>query len=231
MTWTPAGWRPVPGGFEYGWGPTLVLLPGLRGDPTEYAALAPRIPGRTLRLVTLPDAGPRLTDIAAAVARDLPAGEWDVLGASFGGLVGWALPPDRVRTLTTIGTLPNRTPRAARMRAYAAVVRRLPERVYQEIYGPRARASMAEDGADGALLDAVTIPPGRVLADRLAAIAAWGLSARPPGRHPTWLWGATDRFISWSSAEVTAAGMEPVVVPGGHRPHLSHPTEVARWVR
>ena len=183
--WRPAGWRPVPGGFEYGWGPTLVLIPGLRGDPSEYVALAPRIPGRTLRLVTLPDAGRRLTDIAAAVVADLPRGEWDVLGASFGGLVGWAMPADRVRTLTTIGTLPHRTPRAARMRAYASVVRRLPERVYQEVYGPRARASLAEDGADDTLLEHVALPPARVLADRLSAIAAWGLPDRPPGTRHT----------------------------------------------
>ena len=224
------GWRRVPGGFEAGEGPTLVLLPGIRGDPREFERLVPRARGWRTRLVVLPDAGPRLHGIAAAVLRDLPEGTWDVVGASFGGLVGWALPPDRVRTLTTIGTLPHTTPRAQRMRWASLALRAAPARLYRELYAPRARASLEEDGADDALLDAVHLPTRDVFADRLAAIAAWGLPARPPGRRHTWIWGATDRFIQWSAADVTAAGLEPVVVPGGHRPHLSHPTEVARWL-
>lgn len=224
------GWREVPGGFETGDGPPLVLLPGIRGDATEYARLVPRLRGWRVRLVTLPDAGPRLADIAAAVARDLPGGAWDVVGASFGGLVGWALPRERVRTLTTIGTLPHPTPRARRMAWFAAVLRRAPHRLYREYYGPRARASLQEDGADDTLLDSVHLPPRDVMADRLAAIAAWGLPATPPGARPTWMWGATDRFVTWTAADVRGEGMEPIVVPGGHRPHLSHPTEVARWL-
>lgn len=226
----PNGWRAVPGGFETGEGPLLVLLPGIRGDATEFVRLVPRLPAWRMRLVTLPDAGPRLADIAAAVARDLPEGAWDVVGASFGGLVGWALPPGRVRTLTTIGTLPHPTPRALRMRWAAALLRRTPHRVYREYYSSRARTSLEEDGADGDLLDAVTLPPRDVMADRLAAIAAWGLPEVAPGKRPTWLWGATDRFATWSAAEVREAGLEPIVTPGGHRPHLSHPTEVARWI-
>lgn len=226
----PGGWRVVPGGFETGDGPTIVLLPGIRGDPDEFAQLVPRLSGWRVRLVTLPDAGPRLVDIAAAVARDLPAGDWDVVGASFGGLVGWGLPPARVRTLTTIGTLPHPTARARRMRWVAEVLRRAPNRLYREYYGPRARTSLEEDGADDTLLDSVQIPPRDVFADRLAAIAGWGLPATPPGRRPTWMWGATDRFVTWSPAETRAQGLEPLVVPGGHRPHLSHPTEVARWL-
>lgn len=228
----PPGWRPVAGGYEAGAeeGPPLVLLPGIRGDPREFERLVPRLAGWRVRLVTVPAAGPRLAGIAAAVARDLPAGPWHVVGASFGGLVGWALPPERVASLTTIGTLPHPTPRARRMRAYAAAMRALPERVYAELYGARGRASLEEDGADEALLAAVALPPRDVMADRLAAIAAWGLPARPPGRTHTWIWGATDRFIQWGPAEVRAAGLSPVVVPGGHRPHLSHPTELARWL-
>lgn len=224
------GWREVAGGFQTGDGPPIVLLPGIRGDATEYARLVPRLKGWTVRLVTLPDAGPRLVDIAAAVARDLPAGAWHVVGASFGGLVGWALPKERVRTLTTIGTLPHPTARARRMRWAAAVLRCTPDRLYREYYGVRARESLQEDGADGGLLDSVYLPPRAVMADRLAAIAAWGLPAVTPGLRPTWMWGATDRFATWTAAEVRAEGKDPIVVPGGHRPHLSHPTEVARWL-
>jgi hypothetical protein len=115
------------------------------------------------------------------------------------------------------------------MRWYAGALRRLPRRVYHELYAPRARASLQEDGADDTLLDHVRIPDRDVFADRLAAIAAWGLPARPPG-PATWLWGATDRFVTWTVTEVRACGMEPLVVPGGHRPHLSHATEVRRWL-
>lgn len=228
----PPGWRPAPGGFVAGPadGPPLVLLPGIRGDPREFERLVPRLAGFRVHLVTLPDAGPRLAGIAAAVAVNLPAGPLHVVGASFGGLVGWALPPDRVATLTTIGTLPHPTPRARRMRLYAAALRALPARVYAELYGPRGRTSLEEDGADEALLASVHLPARDVMADRLAAIAAWGLPRVPPGRAHTWIWGATDRFIQWGPGEVHAAGFTPVVVPGGHRPHLSHPTELARWL-
>jgi pimeloyl-ACP methyl ester carboxylesterase len=206
------------------------LIPGIRGDPLEFERLVPRLAGWRVHLAVPPSAGPRLSRIAAALADQLPAGPWDVVGASFGGLVGWALPAQRVRSLTTIGTLPHPTPRARRMRWAAAALRLLPDRAYRELYAPRARASMEEDGADTTLLESVRIPPRDLLADRLAAIAAWGLPKRPPGARPTWLWGSTDRFIQWSAADVGAAGMEAVVVPGGHRPHLSHPTEVARWL-
>lgn len=205
---------------------TLVLIPGIRGDPGEYARLVPLL-RRDVHVVATPDAGPHLAEIAAAVAATLPNGEWDVVGASFGGLVGWALPPARVRSLTTIGTLPWPTPRARRMALAAALLRRAPERLYRELYAPRARASWEEDGGDP--LDTLVIPPGRVFADRLAAIAAWGLPLRPPGRA-RWIWGATDRFIQWNTGELIAAGLDPIVVPGGHRPHFSHPSEVARWL-
>lgn len=218
------------GSWEVGDGPLMVLLPGIRGDPAEFERLVPCLPGWRVRAVALPeDAGPSLQAVAAAVLDRLPAGPFHVVGASFGGLVGWALPRDRVRSLATLGTVPHRTPGARRTRWVAAALRTLPERAYRELYGPRARASMAEDGADDALLERVHIPSRRALADRLAAIAAWGLPTHPPG-PATWMWGATDRFVTWDVATVRHAGMEPLVVPGGHRPHLSHPSEVARWL-
>ncbi|MFZ5479178.1 MAG: alpha/beta fold hydrolase [Myxococcota bacterium] len=206
----------------------IVLIPGIRGDPSEFARLLPILP--EARAVAIPDdAGDRLSTVAARLLAELPDEPIDVVGASFGGLVGWAMPAARVRTLTTIGTVPWRTPRAARCAWAARALRVLPDRVYAEVYGPRARAAMREDGADERLMEEVRVPPRRALADRLAAIAAWGLPPRPPapGR---WLWGATDRFVTWDEGDVRARGMEPMALPGGHRPHLSHPSEVARWL-
>ena len=208
----------------------LVLLPGIRGDPAEYEPLVRCLVGWELILVTLPDdGGPTLAGIAARLLPTLPEGPFDVVGASFGGLVAWALPADRVRSLTTLGTLPFPTPRARRCAVAARLVRTLPRRAFAELYGPRARASMAEDGADERLLERVRIPGRDSFADCLAAIAAWGLPPRPPGRA-RWLWGATDRFVTWDVPGVRVAGLDPLIVPGGHRPHVSHPTEVARWL-
>lgn len=208
----------------------MVLLPGIRGDPAEWERLAPLMRGWRVRAVSLPDhGGPTLAGVAAKVLATLPDEPMHVVGASFGGLVGWALPPERVLGLTTLGTLPSFTPRARRCIWAARALRRTPDRVYAELYGPRSRVSMREDGADDDLLLRARIPPRRTFADRLAAIAGWGLPARPP-LPATWMWGATDRFVTWDVHEVRRAGMEPLVVPGGHRPHLSHPSEVARWL-
>ena len=205
----------------------LVLLPGIRGDPAEYARLVPRL-GREVVVLPLPET--EEDDLAAIAARlPLPEGPIDVVGASFGGLVAWALPPGRVRTLVTIGTVPFRTPAARRCGPMGLALRFCPDRIWREAYVPRARAALIEDGADDSLVDRMHLPPRRVMAARLRAIARWGLPDRPPA-PATWIWGATDRFVTWDTGEVTARGMRPVVVPGGHRPHLSHPSEVARWL-
>jgi pimeloyl-ACP methyl ester carboxylesterase len=206
----------------------IVLIPGIRGDVSEFARLLPLLPGA--RAVAIPDdAGDTLAKVAARLLSELPDEPLDVVGASFGGLVAWAMPRHRLRSLTTIGTVPRRTARAARCAWGARALRVMPDRAYRELYGPRARGAMAEDGADAELLERVRIPPRRTLADRLAAIAAWGLPERTPV-PARWLWGATDRFVTWDEGEVRAHGMEPMALPGGHRPHLSHPSEVARWL-
>lgn len=210
--------------------PLLVLVPGIRGDTVEWRALVPRLRGWRVHLVALPeDAGPSIRAVADRVAASLPDEPAHVVGASFGGLVAWALPAERVRSVTTIGTLPWPTPRAHRCRYAALALRALPDRAYVELYGPRARASMEEDGADAPMLEQMRLPTRRAFADRLAAIARWDLPPRPPATA-TWMWGATDRFVTWDAADVRKAGFEPLVVPGGHRPHVSHPTEVARWI-
>ena len=93
----------------------LVLLPGIQAGLAEFERLRPLL-GEHLAL-DLPDStADTLPEIAALVEDLLPPGAHDVLGVSFGGLVAWALPANRLRSLTTIGTLPYPTPAVRRCR-------------------------------------------------------------------------------------------------------------------
>jgi pimeloyl-ACP methyl ester carboxylesterase len=207
----------------------ILLLPGIQAGPAEFARLTPLLRGR-VHVEPLPETeDDDLPTLARRVLERVGPGPFDVVAASFGGLVAWAMPPGVVRSLCTIGTLPRHTPAARRAGRVGRWLGHLPERVYREWYGARVRASLAEDGADGQLLETVRPPPPRVLAARLRAIDAWALPARPPSGS-TWMWGATDRFVTWEAGDILRMGAEPLVVPGGHRPHLSHPSEVARWI-
>jgi hypothetical protein len=207
----------------------VILLPGIQAGPPELAPLAARLRG-DVRVLPLPDLEvDTLPALAAALAATLPPGRHDVVAASFGGLLAWALPAERVRSLVTIGTLPWRTPAAARSGRAGHLLPWVPETGWRRLYRARVRRSLLDDGADDTLLAAVRPPARRVLAARLRAIGGWALPPRPPVRA-AWLWGATDPFVTWDVDGVRAAGHEPHVVPGGHRPHVSHPSEVARWV-
>lgn len=225
------GWRAGPGGLQVGRGePDLVLLPGIAGDPLEFARLAPYLGARTGRALALPDVEDTdLAAIAAHLERFLPERPVVVVGASFGALVARAWDPARISRLLTIGALPRWSPAARRAGWVGTAIGALPDALYRTWYRRRSRAAWAEDDADDALIEAIRLPEKRVLAARLKAIARWGLPSRlPPGT--ACLWGATDRFVGWTEADVVAAGGEPVVVPGNHRPHVAHPAEVARWV-
>ncbi len=207
----------------------LVLLPGIQAGLPEFERLRPLL-GEHVAL-PLPDSTvDTLPAIAALVEAALPPGAHDLLGVSFGGLVAWALPKGRLRSLTTIGSLPYRTPATARSGQVGRMLPMLPEGLYRRWYRRRIRASLESDGADDELRLRVYEPPRDVLAARLRAIGGWALPPSPPV-VASWLWGATDPFVTWDYASVRAAGHEPNVLPGGHRPHLSHPSEVARWLR
>lgn len=229
MSEAPAGWRRVAGGWRAGAGPVRrVFLPGIRGDAREWAAMAPYVDDALF--LDLPAAPlPSLAAQAEAVAARLPPEPVEVVGASFGGLVARALPPERVRRLCTVGTLPARSAAAVRAGRQAPLVAVLPRPLYAALYAGRSDADWQVDEPDGRWLAVVPIPERAALAARLRAIGRWGLPDRVTA--PTrWLWGATDPWVTWSAATVLALGAEPVVVPGGHRPHLSHPAEVARWL-
>lgn len=208
----------------------ILLLPGIQAGPPEFARLLPLLPSPH-RVLALPDTtDDSLPAIARRVLDELGPGPFDVVAASFGGLVAWAMPPGVVRSLLTIGTLPEHNAAARRSGRMGELLRLMPDRVFAELYAPRVRASLEEDGADAAVLAEVRTPRRHVLAARLRAIGRWELPDRPPC-PAAWLWGATDRFVTWDVASVRARGLEPIVTPGGHRPHLSHPSEVLRWVR
>lgn len=207
----------------------MLLLPGIQAGPLEFSRLLPLLSG-PVHVEPLPETeDDALPAIARRVLESVGPGPFDVVAASFGGLVAWAMPPGVVRSLVTIGTLPSRTAAARTSGRMGRWLNRVPDRLYREAYGARIRAALAEDGADPTLLEQLRVPPRRVLAARLRAIGAWALPDRAPP-HSTWMWGATDRFVTWEVGDAQQIGAEAVVVPGGHRPHLSHPSEVARWL-
>ncbi len=206
-----------------------ILLPGIQAGPAEFRRLTPLLRGE-FRVLPLPEVqSADLREHAAALVSTVPEGAHDFLAASFGGLVAWGLPAERVRSLTTLGTLPWRTPAADQSGRLGHALRLLPDPLYRRLYRSRVRQSLAADGADDDVLAAVSLPSAAVLSARLRAIAAWNLPAHPPVRA-TWMWGVTDPWVTWEKAGVEAAGHEAIVVPGGHRPHLSHPSEVVRWL-
>ena len=206
-----------------------LLLPGIQAGILEFARLLPLLPDAVA--VPLPDVDDdSLAGLAARVLAEVGPGPHDVIAASFGGLVARAMPSGAVRKLVTIGTLPERTAAAVRSGRAGRLLRWTPDRLYRELYAGRVRDSLLEDGATPEMIEGWRPPARAVLAARLRAIGAWELPDRLPAGS-TWMWGATDRFVTWDEARVRALGGEPLVVPGGHRPHLSHPSEVARWVR
>lgn len=206
----------------------IVLLPGIQAGPPEFARLLPMLPADA-RVVAMPDSfADTLPAVAAEILARLPSGAHDFVGASFGGLVATAMPPDRVRSLLTIGTLPFRTPAAIRGGRAAKLISLLPRIFYRTWYRNRVRDSLTEDNADEELIASIRLPDRDVLAARLRAIARWTFPQPLARAH--FAWGVTDPWVTWNKAEVERAGYEPILLPGGHRPHLSHPSEVATWI-
>lgn len=226
----PPDWREVPGGYRVGapnGRPPWVLIPGIRGDPWEFSRLTPWLDG----LVHVTDTGraegsppPRtLSEYASTIAASLPEGPLRVVGASFGGLVGLALPPSRVASLVTIGSLPAPTRASRQAGVLGHLVPLLPLPLYTRLYGRRTAHALTADGPD---LGALQVPPPARLAARLRAIGRWGLP-NPEGRGIVSVWGQHDDQVSWTERDVRARGITPSRVPGGHFPHLSHPEAIA----
>ena len=216
MKHLPKSWRAVAGGFESGPADQpirVVLLPGIRGDPSEFISLAPQIGGRIF-IARYPDqVEPRLPAYAERVLETLILEEpVHVVGASFGGLVGWAFPAAKIRRLTTIGSLPEKTATARKSGMLARIIPRIPELLYRTMYSVRNREGLQVPSQDG-------------LARRLTAISRWDLPASPPA-PVVCMWGKDDEFVTWSEDSVRSLGFQACVLPGGHFPHLTHPEAV-----
>ncbi|HNH47061.1 MAG TPA: alpha/beta fold hydrolase [Myxococcota bacterium] len=227
MKLLPTDWRPVQDGYEVGPADaplSVVLIPGIRGDPREFIKLAPLIGGRIRILRTPEDMEPSLRSMADRVLSGLPNRPFHLIGASFGGLLGVAMPPSRLRSLTTIGSMPTRNASASKAGLLGMLIPALPEPIYRLLYGARVASSLRKDGPE---LGNLALPSQQALSRRLKAIAAWELPDRPsvPTRC---LWGADDAMVSWTEAQVQKLGMESRIVPGGHFPHLSNPEAVSK---
>lgn len=200
----------------------VVLLPGLRGDTREFAPLLERLPGARAYRLPMIDAD-RLSDIAAALPdlRDVDV----LIGASFGGLVARALVAEGGTNarLVLLGALPHPVPPPAARRCawLGRIVPQLPSPLYRSLYARRAAREWAEDTDVPWIPD---LPPAAILGARLRAIARWGLPPLPRGS--ICIWGARDRFVTWTADDVWTWGGVPVPLDAGHRPHLSRPDEV-----
>lgn len=238
--WLPEGLQRlapgVAGGARYRLGlpgrgsPSLVLLPGIEGDARVFLRLEPLARRWPVQAHDLP---PRAALDVAAISElldaDLPPGPLVLVGASLGGLVARCVAarwPRRVRGLVTIGSLPERLLLPAGLSRRAVLAGHLPEGAWRRLYRRRLARLLAEEGVHVDLAAELLegLPPAWLHGARMAAIRAWGV---PPGCPvPTLsLRGQVDREAPWRGADVARAlpqsGFE--TVPGGHRPHLTHP--------
>lgn len=211
----------------------IVLLPGFEGSPAVWAPTRAGLGGLVVAAPRLP-AGAGLPAQARALAAALPAGPKLVAGASYGGLLGWALADllqDEVQGLILIGSLDR--PEGARrwMRPAAALIGALPAGPRATLGGAwrqRLRRSLAEDCEDPALIAQIVAEADgwEALPARLGAIRAWGLSSRPP--CPTLC------LAGQGSRGARAAGPGGAacrLLPGGPRPHLRGPAGLSALLR
>ena len=85
MKLLPTDWRPVQDGYEAGPADaplSVVLIPGIRGDPREFIKLTPHIGGRIRILRTPEDMEPSLRSMADRILSGLPTRPFHLIGAS-----------------------------------------------------------------------------------------------------------------------------------------------------
>lgn len=205
----------------------FVLLPGVEGSGETFSPLASLSQHAPVWTTDWPERG-EVPALADALLQALPRGRHVLVGASFGGLVARTAAqadPQRVATLVAIGSLPGRHPRPGRLRAQAALVQRLPSTWFDRRYRRRIRARLEEEGVnlERAALHLAHLPSQQALCSRLRAVSSW---APKEGALPLtwWLRGQSDRESRWTNQTAQAAlpTASLQVVPGGHRPWLTH---------
>ena len=171
-----------------------------------------------------PPLGRDLRTQAERLAPTLPAGPLWVVGASYGGLLAWALSAvnNNVQHAMLIETLPSIAAHPRRLWVIGRALRAAPSAIWWPRWRARLAASLATDDASAADTSAVldeAIGPGALL-DRLDAIQRWGLPPRPACAHG-WVLGQ-DRRAPWPALRVRQAHPNAPLerLPGCARPHI-----------
>lgn len=221
--------------------PALLLIAGLEGSPAVWgpteaalqraAAAQGRAPLSVQRAAPRP--GPSLA--AQAEATERPPGPLFIVGASYGGLLGWALsakPENNVVGMILIETLPSAAAYPPRRAAEARAARLAPPALLGALWRRRLHAELRRDHADPTLRRAIlreALPPVALM-ERLDALHRWGLPAAP-GCPCLWVL-ARGRSGAWPAAALPAA--QPAArlrwLPGAARPHLCDPSGLAALV-
>ncbi len=147
-----------------------------------------------------------------------------VVGASYGGLLGWALADGAqvaVRALILVGSLPSRAAMPRWMGPASRAGAATPDPIRRVAWRARLRAGLAADLMPGPWMDRIVAEADgwKAAPDRITAVARWGLSVRPA--PPTlFLRGDADRECRWTVQDLVAMGMTAREVPGAHRPFL-----------
>ena len=200
----------------------MLLLPGIEGSPAVWETTAQAL-GARAHCPRLPS-GPDLAAQAQALAATLEGGPWVVVGASYGGLLGWALADGAqvaVRALIVVGSLPSPSAMPRWMVPASRVAAATPDPIRRAAWRARLRAGLAADLRPGPWMDRIVAEADgwNATPDRIAAVGRWGLSARPA--PPTlFLRGAADRECRWAVHDLVAMGWTARELPGAHRPFL-----------
>jgi len=213
----------------------VICLPGLLGDARVFDPLIEALQGE--REITGLDLPPGSFSNAAAVSTAKLQAHWDkpvdLVTGSFGGLVALSLPKACVRSIATVGTMPDKRFFPTAMAQLLRGLRPMPSSWVEHLYRQHLTRSLEQDGVPADIRSALAQRTIRkqVLIDRLTSIR----QENPRGLDVPLLWltGTEDGQTRWSPSEVLAAYPRAIIdsVPGAHRPYASHPEHLADRLR